>query len=67
MSVAIYKLDDHVVRAADHRRERQGQGGAEPGREPESAAHPEYWQRIIKGIIIVTAVSVDLRKYLRKR
>ncbi len=26
-----------------------------------------YWQQIIKGIIIVAAVSVDIRKYLRKR
>jgi methyl-galactoside transport system permease protein len=26
-----------------------------------------YWQQIIKGIIIVLAVSVDIRKYLRKR
>jgi methyl-galactoside transport system permease protein len=26
-----------------------------------------YWQQIIKGLIIVAAVSVDIRKYLRKR
>lgn len=26
-----------------------------------------YWQQIIKGIIIIAAVSVDIRKYLRKR
>jgi methyl-galactoside transport system permease protein len=26
-----------------------------------------YWQQIIKGIIIVAAVSVDIRKYIRKR
>ncbi|WP_437724837.1 galactose/methyl galactoside ABC transporter permease MglC [Sorangium sp. So ce861] len=26
-----------------------------------------YWQQIIKGIIILAAVSVDIRKYLRKR
>ncbi|XXR74280.1 hypothetical protein WMF16_35620 [Sorangium sp. So ce388] len=158
----------HVPRAKDHRGERQGQGGAQRRRQPESAAHPErsgrpvhrdaavvsgvdvpktlllvylmagalyglagallaartggatnnyglmyeldaiaacviggvstsggigtvggvltgvlifevlnnglvvlgvsaYWQQIIKGIIIVAAVSVDIRKYLRKR
>jgi len=26
-----------------------------------------YWQNIIKGLIIVSAVAVDIRKYLRKR
>ena len=26
-----------------------------------------YWQQIIKGIIIVAAVAVDVRKYLKKR
>lgn len=26
-----------------------------------------YWQQIIKGLIIVAAVSVDIRKYVRKR
>ncbi|MCB2298727.1 galactose/methyl galactoside ABC transporter permease MglC [Clostridium tagluense] len=26
-----------------------------------------YWQQIIKGVIIVSAVAVDIRKYLRKR
>jgi methyl-galactoside transport system permease protein len=26
-----------------------------------------YWQNIVKGIIIVSAVAVDIRKYLRKR
>lgn len=26
-----------------------------------------YWQQIIKGIIIVAAVSIDIRKYIRKR
>lgn len=26
-----------------------------------------YWQQIIEGVIIVAAVSVDIRKYLRKR
>jgi methyl-galactoside transport system permease protein len=26
-----------------------------------------YWQQIIKGIIIVAAVSLDIRKYIRKR
>jgi len=26
-----------------------------------------YWQQIIKGLIIVTAVGIDIRKYLRKR
>lgn len=26
-----------------------------------------YWQQIIKGIIIVAAVAVDIRKYLRKK
>lgn len=26
-----------------------------------------YWQQIIKGVIIVTAVAVDIRKYLRKK
>ncbi|WP_129577962.1 MULTISPECIES: hypothetical protein [Sorangium] len=67
MGVAIDRFDDHVVRAADHRGERQGHGGAEPGRQPKSAAHPEYWQQIIQGIIIVAAVSVDIRKYLWKR
>lgn len=26
-----------------------------------------YWQQIIKGVIIVSAVAVDIRKYLRKK
>lgn len=26
-----------------------------------------YWQQIIKGLIIVAAVAIDIRKYLRKR
>lgn len=26
-----------------------------------------YWQQIIKGLIIVTAVALDIRKYLKKR
>ena len=26
-----------------------------------------YWQQIVKGIIIVVAVGIDIRKYLRKR
>ena len=26
-----------------------------------------YWQQIIKGLIIVTAVGIDIRKYLKKR
>jgi methyl-galactoside transport system permease protein len=26
-----------------------------------------YWQQIFKGLIIVTAVAIDIRKYLRKR
>lgn len=26
-----------------------------------------YWQNIVKGLIIVSAVAVDIRKYLRKR
>jgi methyl-galactoside transport system permease protein len=26
-----------------------------------------YWQQIIKGLIIVTAVAIDIRKYLKKR
>ncbi|WP_437574023.1 hypothetical protein [Sorangium sp. So ce887] len=26
-----------------------------------------YWQQIIEGVIIVAAVSVDIRKYLRER
>ena len=26
-----------------------------------------YWQQIIKGAIIVAAVAVDIRKYLRKK
>jgi methyl-galactoside transport system permease protein len=26
-----------------------------------------YWQQIIKGVIIVAAVAVDIRKYLRKK
>ena len=26
-----------------------------------------YWQQIVKGLIIVAAVAVDIRKYLRKR
>ncbi|WP_437721059.1 hypothetical protein [Sorangium sp. So ce861] len=32
-----------------------------------SAADPEYWQQIMEGIIIVAAVSVDIRKSLRRR
>jgi len=26
-----------------------------------------YWQQIIKGLIIIAAVALDIRKYLAKR
>jgi methyl-galactoside transport system permease protein len=26
-----------------------------------------YWQQVVKGIIIVAAVAVDIRKYSKKR
>jgi methyl-galactoside transport system permease protein len=26
-----------------------------------------YWQQIVKGIIIVVAVAIDIRKYMKKR
>ena len=28
---------------------------------------PPYWQQIVKGIIIIAAVAIDIRKYVTKK